>query len=270
MSKMLEMRGVLPLSGYAWRDEETPADEYIGLAKWELESPRWSINNFGGSFSEKEKEILGLIEISGEDFRGLMEMSRLSVGNLIFYSELASRSAFKLNDQFWLHHLGAMTILSVASDRLRDVFVLGLFRKTAREYKDSPGGRNRGHYDHPFVTAMNAPENEQFKSSLSLLVNLAREIFEGGIDNRNNLIHELATGLGRLAKSTVKSNLHEIERASELEYDEIREAWDNAYLKHEKEIEEAVQSVVDWYRRLTSAASLIFDIEHTVRRSGQL
>ena len=38
IARSLEGRNVRSLGAYAWVDEDTPSDEYIGLAKWELDS----------------------------------------------------------------------------------------------------------------------------------------------------------------------------------------------------------------------------------------
>lgn len=269
LRKALESRCVYPLASYAWLDEDTPNDAYIGLAKWELESPEWTISLHGNALSEIEKTRLISMEIAGEDLRGLMEMSRVSIGHAIFYSELAKKSPFELHDPFWIHHLNAMTMLNMASDRLRDIFLLGVFKQTAKEYKRGKHNDAK-HYDYPFSDAMTLPFVSQFKGELLALIDLAKNIYDEGINKRNDMVHELATALGRLAKATAGKNIDPFKQGREHSYDELRKAWDESNQRHENEIEGAVQSLVAWYERLVQATALVCDIEHTIRRDGLL
>lgn len=269
----IEVREVLlshrlySLSGYAWQDENTPSEEFIGLAKWELESPGESIDVHGDAIPVEERARLIALETAGEDFRGLMEMSRMSIGFAMFYSGLAKKSPFELHDPFWMHHLNAMTMLSMASDRLRDVFLTGCFKQTAKEYKKGRPDEAK-HYAFPFADAMCQSFAGAYHTEIVKLFVLASDIFDKGIERRNELVHELATRLGRLAKDTTGKRQNWINRDWVPDFDESRKAWDETNRLHEAEIEGSVQMLVDWYLRLVRAAALVCDIEHTMRLEG--
>jgi len=261
----LDSHAVYPLSSYAWEDENTPSDDYVGLAKWEVESPGWSIGTNGATLSNEEKTRLIAVETAGEDLRGLMEMSRLAIGHAILYSDLAKKSPFELHDPFWVHHLNAMTMLSMASERLRNVFLLGCFGQTAKEYIKKKPDKAK-YFDHPFCNSGGLSCAAQFQRELTTLADLAKAIYDEGIDKRNKLVHELASELGKHAKATDGKDLDTFRHARKQTYKEARKAWDDANRRHENEIDGATKSLVDWYKRLVQATSIVCNMEHTMRR----
>lgn len=265
VQKSLDSHEVYPLSSYAWQGESTPDDNYVGLAKWEVEPPGWSIGTYGATLSDEEKARLIAVETAGEDLRGLMEMSRLAIGHAILYSDLAKKSPFELHDPFWVHHLSAMAMLSMASERLRDVFLLGCFGQTAKEYiKQKPD--NAKHFDHPFCNSGGLSCAPQFQRELTTLADLAKAIYNEGIDKRNKLVHERASELGKLAKAKEGKYLDTFGCTRKQSYEEARKAWADANTRHENEIDGATKSLLDWHKRLVKATSIVCDMEHTMRQ----
>lgn len=264
LRKALKSHDVLSMHSYAWSNEDTPSNDYIGLAKWEMESPQWTIKIKNAALSPEERARLLAVEIAGEDLWGLMEMSRLAIGQAILYSNLATKSPIEFHHPFWIHRLNAMTMLSMASERLRDVFLLGCFKQTAKEYKRGKADDAK-HFDHPFCNAGALSCAQQFQQELVALADLARKIFEEGINKRNYLVHEVASRLGKLAQTTAGNDFDLFDKDRKLTYKEAKKTWDEASKLHHIEINAAVQSLVRWYKRLIAATSIVCDFEHTTR-----
>jgi hypothetical protein len=67
----------------------------------------------------------------------LMQLARLAIGHILCMADLIkTQSIFLFHDHpFWLNHVNSVTVLGMASDRLRDLFLAPYFRTTFEEYK---------------------------------------------------------------------------------------------------------------------------------------
>ena len=72
--------------------------------------------------------------VAGEDFEGLMRVARLSIGLCLLHRDITIENSYEHNRYFWLHYLDAMIQLSMASDRIRDYFIIAFFKIDPREY----------------------------------------------------------------------------------------------------------------------------------------
>ena len=129
--RLLSTYKIWPLHGYAWDGLDTPSAEYVGLAMWETDPPFSPDDQayFEGQVVEyaptKKDEVLLQ---NGEDFDGTMEFARHSFGMALCYASAADQRYNVFGKApFWQAVATALTWLNVASDRLRDYFLMAAF-----------------------------------------------------------------------------------------------------------------------------------------------
>jgi hypothetical protein len=90
-------------------------------------------------FRRRPKDIEKEILTSGEDFCGLMEASRLSIGLVLIWKGRAQENPINESTFFWLHHTDAFLKLAIASDRIRDLRIIALIPRLASSAAFSKG-----------------------------------------------------------------------------------------------------------------------------------
>lgn len=278
VSEALMRHGIASLYNYAWQDEKTPSDEYIGLAKWSsdgihaleyVESP-------DAYYTRDEHERLQLI---CDDMELLMEISRLAIGHTLWMAELVKSNAFDHNHYFWLNHINSMTLLGMVSDRVRDLFLAIYFRTDSDQYKvdyqdERIGDLKPGFYQYPFAHAQqnyasnlaSTPYLCDIENELRELCLLAGVIFDRRVA-RNATVHDVATRAGHLTKRYYEKR----KNGSLLEggdgTDSPEKKWDQHVAKHSMLIDAAVSDTSKWYLDLVKATSLVFDVEYALRQA---
>lgn len=187
VSEALHRHGIRDMFDYAWVGEDTPSEEFVGLAMWSSEHSSPVLYGCPTPSGYSREEYERLITIC-EDLESLMQLARLAIGHTLWMSDLIkSQSRFFFHDHhFWLNHINSVTLLGMASDRLRDLFLVAYFRTTFEEYKKANSKRTikpvklesgayhfveskktndrlnpeelgSGFYQYPFADASNAP-----------------------------------------------------------------------------------------------------------------
>jgi hypothetical protein len=122
-------------SSYGWQDEDTPDPEYAGIAMWELNPPFEHDYGFllegrtpKHTPTKREEILLG----NGEDLMAALAFARSSIGMALCFSEESVPDSgddkFWLgNDEFWQEYATTLMWLNIASDRLRDFFLMARF-----------------------------------------------------------------------------------------------------------------------------------------------
>src|SRR6266540_392309 len=136
-NELLNTDGIYPILDYGWDDAETASSEYTGLAMWTTDAPfKLEFNFWHQTVPPPEPtERDEIFHKAGEDFIGTMELARNSIG-LNRYSWEHRKPGHMLNDEetFWEHRAAAALWLNIASDRIRDYFVMARFGLSTKEY----------------------------------------------------------------------------------------------------------------------------------------
>lgn len=274
VSEALHRHGIRDMFDHAWVGEDTPSDEFVGLAMWgsEHHSPVLYGCQTPSGYSREEYERL---ITTCEDIESLMQLARLAIGHTLWMSDLIkSQSIFFFHDHhFWLNHINSVTLLGMASDRLRDLFLAAYFRTTFEEYKKenqkiviNPGNLKSGYYQYPFAAASSAPRLPAIAPHLIELFDLAGKIYHSR-ESRNATVHDLATKAAKFMKEFLASNSPGLMTGDATSYKEMLENSQKAQEANCAELDAAIRFVTDWYRDLVKATSITFEIEHALTKS---
>jgi hypothetical protein len=272
-NELLQAHGIYPVLDYGWDDAETPSAEYTGIAMWTTDAPFELDFNFWDRSSPPPNptERDEIFHKAGEDFIGTMEIARNSLG-LTRYSWEHRNPAHILDDEetFWEFRATTVLWLNVASDRIRDYFVMARFGMPTKQYK-ALHERN-GIYARPFRMHQ-ATEGKLVQKAAVELLPIAERLGKFR-RTRNEIVHSIASRQGSNAVISLFNQRKEatkrpfIPRSSRRA---IRESqgWDNVIKNLEetrqKELREAVQELQAWYLSLVRAASLVFEFEYWKR-----
>lgn len=272
----LAAAGIYKIGSYGWLNENDADPELIGHAMWQTSQPHIEHWTWSGEMSVKrrpnevEKQILTL----GEDFCGLMEASRLSIGLSLLWEQHATRNVLNEPTYFWLHHTDAFLKLAIASDRLRDLLIVACTGTTPEVFKKT-SKRNRL-YATAFTEARRLVTNRGLNDPclaepLELLAQQADAIF-AHIDRRNSIVHDVATRMAKHVQGDVAAlqQQYDAQRRSEsIPKSSTPLDWTQAtrdrITELETEIEAAVTELRDWYSLLINASNNVFQVEHWTR-----
>ena len=274
VSEALQRHGIHDMFDYAWVDEDTPSDEFVGLAMWGSahSSPFLYGCQIPSGYSREEYELL---ITTCEDLESLMRLARLAIGHTLWMSDLIkSQSIFFSHDHhFWLNHINSVALLGMASDRLRDLFLAAYFRTTFKKYKDenrkrviNPGGLRSIFYQYPFVDASTAPRLPGIATNLEKLIHLAEKIYQNR-ESRNATVHDLATKAAKFMKAFLASDSPGLMTHDATSHKEMLEKSQKIHKANCAELDDAIGFSVDWYCDLVKAASITFEVEYVLTRS---
>jgi hypothetical protein len=228
---------------------------------------------FGRPLSRSLEPWEEQLSVSYDDFCALMESARVAIGLALFHGDLAKR--FVLADQSLLehHNSGAILILAVTSDRLRDCFISAVLNKTTKEYEAGRyNNQKRTRYVTPFSEATDICQSadEPLPELLRQANTHAPKLYEY-IKRRNILVHEIATERGRAGKKRLSDPQGRWEkrrekRLSDPSVPEQDRAQKHRRIaaEHEQRVAEALKTSMDWYKLLVRASSDIF--EYSLRK----
>ncbi len=297
VSEALHRHGIREMFDYAWVGEDTPSDEFVGLAMLgsEHHSPVLYGRQTPIGFSREEYERL---ITTCEDLESLMQLARLAIGHNLWMSDLIkSQSSFFIHDHhFWLNHINSVTLLGMASDRLRDLFLAAYYRTTYEQYKRknsktiispvklnsgfvqfnrrkktsnsriNPGELASGYYQYPFADATSAPSSPVIATNLLELFELAGQIYLSR-ESRNSTVHDLATKAAKYLKEFLATDSPGRMTRDTIPYKELLENPQKVHEANCTELDDVITIVTDWYRDLVKAASITFEIEYVLART---
>lgn len=272
----LQDAGVHDIGSYGWLNENDEDPEMIGHAMWQIDQP-WIDHNavIGDTPAQRrppEVEKLGLT--LGEDFCGLIQASRLSLGLALVWARQAKMNVLAESTYFWLHHTDAFIKLAIASDRLRDLLVVACTGEAPEVYKKR--ARKNRLFVTPFADAetllsVRGLSDPRLLAPLTDLASHAEALFVK-IDRRNSIVHKIATRMARYTQNAVAS--------LQAKFDEQKAAgfvprttgsmdWlPSAQARMEElesEIDEAVNELKDWYALLIRSSNNVFQVEYWSR-----
>ena len=271
-AELLSAAGIYSVLSYAWEGENTPADDYVGLAMWSTDAP-FEQDWFGWDRTEppamptKQQEAYYK---AAEDFLGIMQLARNAIG-LVLYSFEHPKPDNILDDieLFWEHSAGAALWLNMAADRIREYYVTARFVMTPEEY-DAQGSRSS--FRKPF-DAFEPNESPNAQKAAADLRSDAKEL-EKRRKVRNTIVHEVASRQGRNALISLK---HHKEESAQVPYkprttanlvEEVRswkEASEAIHTERRKEMEDTIADLKSWYLLAVHACALAFEYEYWKR-----
>jgi hypothetical protein len=207
MTALLHANDIYTLDSYGWIDADTHDPDLVGhtMRQTDSLSLRLLIGEYPPPLSPWQK----FLAIAGADFAGLIEAARLSIGLMLFQSDIVGErpSTFDTSTPIpplSVHLMSAMIFLSTASDRLRDVFVAAVYNKKTKKYDQSGdyNGKIRRLYTTPFIEAVECLQNRPFADSVAKLPPLTERILTFR-RMRNKIIHIIATELAQREKNLV-------------------------------------------------------------------
>ncbi len=258
-------------SRYGWLDEDTPDPEYIGYPMWELTPPfehDWMGLQRGGTVTYEPTEMDEVLLRNGEDFLGSMEFARRSLGMALSYAAVARpKSQIWDNQEFWHEYATTLQWLNIASDRLRDYFLVARFERTREKYKKS---KARGHkYAWPFkVPLKSAPDNiQELLNKLSLI---APEL-EDHRKVRDAIVHEVATQAAQMSITILREQRElakSVKKGETIPVPTTRYEDLEAHIASipDDPVAQEVENMKLWYTRLVKAGSLVFEFEYWMRQ----
>jgi hypothetical protein len=270
---------IYDIYSYGWINENDADPDMLGHAMWQVDQPELDHNAIFGESpvhrrpAEVEKHIMTI----GEDFCGLVEASRLSIGLALGWARRAKLNFFSESSYFWLHHTDAFLKLAIASDRLRDLLIVACTGDAPELYKKVKK-RNRL-YVTPFndaeqLLSARGIQDERLDRPLESLAQEAADIFVR-VDRRNSIVHEIATRMAKYVQGTVSE--------LQLQYDDEQAKGFKAKPRTpgdwlsgakartnelEAEIDMATDEIRDWYLLLISASNNVFQVEYWSRKLG--
>jgi hypothetical protein len=268
------------LSSYGWKGPDECDDEFVGHAMWQTAPPiQW---DFLLDFDDKSpaptfEHWLRSLAVSGADFEGLMIAGRLSIGLALFNKHVAEENLFSVDNFFQLHLMAAMMTLNAASDRLRDLFIAGVYRLETSAYTNQRSGesnrqaRRRSAFVTPFSDARDEMAEwsglrADLSASLAALPTLADRTQQYR-QERNRIVHEVATELGKQERKLLEQVPQKLDYAA-------YEAMDHEALKHAAEIAETEQrkritddlvKPIEWYKLLIEMSNHVFVVQYWCR-----
>jgi hypothetical protein len=247
-----------------WLNEHDPDPDFVGYAMWATDAPSYTSTDEWGmpSYSELD-ELTKAKTLAGEDFEAFLELAWHGIGLTLLYAEHRAHPISSQQDITWYHLASSFIALTVASDRIRDLFVLSAFGLPLGAYR----GGARGAYPLPF---------REYASSIAsggseALVTLNQRLLEHALiiepmrRYRNKLVHEIASDSARTVRELMERPAGE---RRELSHEEMLEFLRSAppVPSHNAEINELVEDIKQMYASLIRMGSDAFEFELRLRR----
>jgi hypothetical protein len=265
--EVLNVSGVHDVMAYGWVDCETPDQDYMGHAIWQTSppfQPDWTALIDGGTVPHLPSATDEVLTLSGEDFIGTMIFARRSIGLALCYTGSADPGTIDDGQEFWHEYTTSLQWLSIASDRLRDFFIMAAFHKTKKQYEKND--RARRMYSEPFKGALRRADDAR-KQHLRPLLLIASKI-EQRRRERNRIVHEVATKVAHTSICVLREqrDLAQSGKPKQIPavtFEELQERR-NASLFNEA-VSAPVLEMKEWYVNLIDASNLVFQFEYFER-----
>ena len=166
--------------------------------------------------------------------------------------------------------MSAVIYLATAAERLREFFVAAAFRQTQAEYRkrgNSYRDEARTKYATPFLEALDSFASPDSSSPLERLHAMAPTI-QTIRDKRNELVHELATSMGRREHQRLSGRQPQPTDPENVNFAELRAAITAMKDERAEKIGTATKELADWYMLLMRASNEAFIFERRRRHDN--
>lgn len=262
---LLVANRIYDINQYGWLDHETPDPDLVGHFVYQTEPPfrcDWQAFLGGAKPTYAPTNRDEALTLAGEDFLGTMAFARRSFGLALCYAQTADTNivAGEQMESYWQEYATTLHWLNVASDRIRDFFVMAQFGTSSGDYEKAYRQRNsdkQPKYSTPFQEAAKSESGSE-AVSLGKLAGIAGRVQKNRTD-RNALVHKIAS-------LTAKQSIEFLHQQRELAGATLLVgATIETPLKFETASELIASSVAQckkWYIDLVNASSLVFEVEY--------
>jgi hypothetical protein len=278
MDDALNAARIWHIHAMGWLDADTPDPEFVGHAMWQTDPPidiDWTMFSARRSMREPtpplqpSPEWLKVLAVSGADFEGLMKAARMSIGLFLIQTKIVSATEFSDDDFFELHWMSAVIYLATASERIREFFIAAAFHSNQNQYLARGkifNSEKRTLYVTPFMEAIASFSSRELLDTLTKFPPLASSI-QTLRDKRNELIHELATTMGRNERKRL-SEKRERGHAPRFDFEELQALIATEREARARKMAEPVKELADWYHLLLQISNQAFVFENVLRRNN--
>ncbi len=274
--QLLSTHAVYDVLSYGWSNEDTPNPEYVGHAMWQVNPPfehDWEALQNDGTVTYAPTKRDEIFLLNGEDFVGTMLFARRSLGMALCYAAVANSENLSFeNLEFWHEYATTLQWLNIASDRLRNFFLMARFGQTEEEYKESYKKKNNDKNTRiPYAAPFNEPlegASDNMREVLSKLSSIATEL-QIQRKVRNGIVHKVATK-GAGASIKILRDQREFAQSGKTiqfptpKFEESQKA--GIASPNDETVASAVQNMKFWYTYLVKASSLVFEFEYFKRK----
>lgn len=272
--QLLVTHSVYEVSGHGWLDQDTPNPEYIGHAMWQVNPPfdhDWeALFNHGTPPTYAPTNRDEVLVRTGEDFVGTMEFARRSLGMALCFGAVANpMNHISENREFWHEYATTAQWLNIASDRVRDYFLMARFEQEEEDYSKCYREKNKTRgvqYTAPFVEALRGAQDDT-RELLSELSSIASEL-QTHRKVRNDIVHRVATQAAQQSIAILREQRELAKKSKTIRiptptYEDLQAH--TASLPEDALVSE-IETLKLWYTRLVKASSLVFEFEYLNRR----
>jgi hypothetical protein len=273
IERLLRENRIYDVLGYGWSGPDTPSDEYVGLAMWLLTPPfeadTTALSIEGNAISYAPTERDEVLLLNGEDFLGTMDFARHSIGVALCYAS-AENQKYKIFGRapFWHALATGLLWLNIASDRLRDLFLMAWFKQDkdayAKSYKNSNQGKTPP-FAAPFEEALkSASTDKKQQQILDAAFLLAKEL-QSYRNDRNVIVHKIASKGAEVSIDILKEQRELARTGKAVQFSKCTVEELIAAEEADPTIPTAIARMNSWYACLVKAGSLIFESEYWKR-----
>lgn len=246
-----------------WLNAYDRDPDFIGYAMWATDAPSYTSTDERGmpSYSELD-ELTKAKTLAGEDFEAFLELAWHGIGLTLLYAEHRAHPISSQEDITWYHLATSLISLTVASDRIRDLFILSAFGLPLRRYRNG----KKGGYSYPFQEYANKIAGSATEPVVALSRGLLEQatIIEPIRRHRNRLVHEIASHSALTVRELMDRPAGE---RREITHEEMLELLRSnpPVFSHNAEINEQVEDIKRMYASLLRMGSDAFELEFRLR-----
>src|ERR1017187_8353643 len=188
--ELLHANGFYKITSYGWSDADTVDPEFSGHAVWQTSppfEPDWQRILDGGIPDVTPSLRDEALMLNGDNFTGAMLIARQSVG-LALCTDNDIESTAVPDAQFWCHAATCLLWLGIASDRIREYFLITIFAQDQEQYFRT----HKGTWASPFSEALLVARDEEESSLLRRLEPLGQRL-QSARKERHTITHQIAT-----------------------------------------------------------------------------
>jgi hypothetical protein len=261
--ELLKEHSIWDVSAYGWQDADTPDADYGGIAMWEMNPPfehDWGTLLEGRTPKYAPSKRDEVLLKSGENLIATMMFARRSLGMALCFAAVSQPDVVGGNDEFWQEYATTLMWLNIASDRLRDFFLMARFGQIRDQYHDAyRKAHNPKDYRVPYSAPFKAPTEDvaiNLRSCLEELSGLSENLQDHRRD-RGDRVHEIAT----MSAQRSMELLHEQNRLAS----KTKNPKD--LLFHDESLPPAIEAMKLWFGRLIKATSLALSSSISIESS---
>jgi hypothetical protein len=269
VTEALHANGLYKITAYGWRDAETVDSEFVGHALWQTDPPfeaDWTAMFSGGVPQRTPTDRDEQLMMNGDDFTGAMLFAWQAFG-LALCTAWSNNVTDDEAGGFWFYVATSLLWLGIASDRIREYFLVAMFSMGSSGYFSNHSSQQ---WASPFTEACTDARNAAEEILLAALEPLGR-LMQEHRKKRHKIIHQMATHAASRNREILRDQRQHgtaqvpFPNPDDLPFEDLIAARPADVEQDER------QSVIEqtklWYDCLAQASNIIFQIEHARRKS---